>query len=58
MAQKLVHNVHAAEDRIAELDAEAATYATHQQRAERAELKIDFCDSATRVGLNGASIYQ
>ncbi len=37
MAQKLLHNVHAAEDRIAELEAEAATYATYQQRAERAE---------------------
>ena len=34
MAQKLSYHLHAAEDRIAELEAEAATY---QQRAERAE---------------------
>jgi hypothetical protein len=34
MAQKLWYHLHAAEDRIAELEAEAATY---QQRAERAE---------------------
>jgi hypothetical protein len=34
MAQKLLHHVHAAEDRIAELEAEVATY---QQKAERAE---------------------
>ena len=34
MAQKLSCHLHAAEDRIAELEAEAATY---QQRAERAE---------------------
>ena len=34
MAQKFAYHLHAAEDRIAELEAEAATY---QQRAERAE---------------------
>ena len=34
MTQKLAYHLHAAEDRIAELEAEAATY---QQRAERAE---------------------
>jgi hypothetical protein len=34
MAQKLLHHLYAAKDRIAELEAEAATY---QQRAERAE---------------------
>jgi predicted HD phosphohydrolase len=34
IAQKLLHHLSAAEDRIAELEAEAATY---QQRAERAE---------------------
>ena len=34
IAQKLLHHLYAAEDRIAELEAEAATY---QQRAERAE---------------------
>jgi hypothetical protein len=34
MAQKLLHHLYAAEDRIAELEAEATTY---QQRAERAE---------------------
>jgi hypothetical protein len=33
-AQKLLHHLYAAKDRIAELEAEAATY---QQRAERAE---------------------
>ena len=34
MAQKLSHQLHAAEDRIAELEAEVATY---QERADRAE---------------------
>ena len=34
MAQKLLYHLHAAEDRIDELEADAATY---QQRAERAE---------------------
>ena len=34
MAEKLLHHLHSAEDRIVELEAEAATY---QQRAERAE---------------------
>ena len=34
MAQKLLYHLHAAEDRIDELEVEAATY---QQRAERAE---------------------
>ena len=34
MAQKFAYHLHAAEDRIAELEAQAVTY---QQRAERAE---------------------
>jgi hypothetical protein len=55
MAQKLLHHLYAAEDRIAELEAEAATIS--KEPSERSSgftesvrrLKIDFCDSATRA---------
>jgi hypothetical protein len=64
-AEKLLHHLHAAEDRTAELEVEAATY---QQRAERAEqwLHRVYTEVEDRFlrsrnehrGRNGASIYQ
>jgi len=64
-AEKLLDHLHAAEDRTAELEAEATTY---QQRAERAEqwLHRVYAEVEDRFlrsrnehrGRNGASIYQ
>ena len=65
MTEKLLHHLHAAEDRTAELEVEAATYQQRAERAEQwlhrvyAEIEDRFLRSCNeRRGLNGASIYQ